>query len=76
MKRSPTVHAQALVVFWLVLFAPACAEAPEARRDEALQAALESARVACFVILADKTIPREPGVDAYCEAIANGGCPK
>jgi hypothetical protein len=65
-----------MVVFWLVLLAPACAEAPAARRDEALQAALESARVACIVILSDKSIEREPGVDAYCEAIANGGCPK
>lgn len=62
------------LVLCLLLSACSAATAAE-RRDDALNAALESARLACLTILADPSIPREPGVNEYCTAVVNG-CPR
>jgi len=64
---------RALAAGCLLLLAAACSSSPEAARDRALNTALEAGRLACLTILADPSIPREPGVDDYCRAVV-GGC--
>lgn len=61
-----------LAICGLVLLSGCAAASAAERRDQALNAALESARLACLTILANPDIPREPGVDAYCAAVVHG----
>ncbi len=48
------------------------AQTAEQRRDLVIQSALDSARAACLMLQADKSIGREPGVDAWCDGVVNG----
>ena len=60
----------------LSLLLSACsATTAEQKRDLAIQTALDSARAACLILQSDRSIEREPSVDAYCVAVLNG-CPK
>lgn len=59
----------------LLLALSACSASPEERRDQTINAALESARLACLTVLANPDIPREPSVTEYCTAVVNG-CPR
>ncbi|HKY41389.1 MAG TPA: hypothetical protein VJN18_35895 [Polyangiaceae bacterium] len=69
------MNARAGLVCALLLL-PACtAQTAAERRDSVLNGSLESARLACLMILADASIPREPGVNEYCLAVVNG-CPR
>lgn len=61
----------ALVPLLLALGACSTSTAQE-RRDLAIQTALDSARAACLVLQSDKSIEREPGVDAWCDGVLNG----
>jgi len=63
---------RALAAAGLLLLATGCAGTPEARRDEALQAAIDSGRAACIYILSDPSIEKEPGLDDYCRRVVNG----
>jgi hypothetical protein len=65
-----------LLALCCLLLLPACAAQTAAeRRDEALNAALEAGRLACLTILANPDIPREPGVNEWCEGVVRG-CPR
>lgn len=44
------------------------------QREDAINATLASAYVACSVALADPESTWEPGARAYCETIVRGGC--
>ncbi len=45
-----------------------------AQREEAINAALTSAYVACKVALADPQMTWEDGAKSYCSTIVAGGC--
>lgn len=66
-----------LVLLALVLSASGCASlqppTPQ-QREDAINAALASAYVACSVALKDEAMTWEPGARSYCEAIVAGGC--
>lgn len=64
-----------LALCCLLLLSSACAATAEERRDQVLNGSLESARLACLMILQDPSIKREPGVNEYCLAVVNG-CPR
>lgn len=42
-------------------------------KGAAVQAGLDAGKAACLVLQSDPAIPREPGVDAYCQVVL-GGC--
>lgn len=64
-----------LALCGVVLLSGCSAATAAERRDQAFQATLDAARLVCLTLLADETIPREPGVNEYCVAVVNG-CPR
>lgn len=66
--------ARLLALLALVLHTGACATPTAADRERAIQTALDAGRAACLILLADRSIEREPGTDAYCAVVLNG-CP-
>lgn len=64
---------RALALAGLCALACACSSTTAAdRRDVAIQSALDPARAPSLVLQSDKTIEREPGVDAWCDGVLNG----
>lgn len=63
-----------LVLVAALLLAPGCAAPTAQQREDAINAALTSAYVACRVALEDPASTWGPGAKAYCEAIVAGGC--
>lgn len=43
-----------------------------ASKEQAIQNSLNGAMLACDVLLADKSIPREPEAQAFCERMQRG----
>lgn len=41
-------------------------------KEQAVQSALEGGMLACDLLLADPTIPREPAAQAFCERMQRG----
>ena len=69
------MNARSGLVLCLVLSAAACSGTAAENRDKAINTAFESARLGCLTLRNDKSIEREPGVDAWCDALLEG-CPK
>ncbi len=69
-----TRAARALAVLAVVLHSGACAAPTASDRARAVQTAIDAGRAACLILLADPTIPREPGVNAFCLTMLSG-CP-
>ncbi len=65
-----------LVLVCALLAAAGCATPTAAQREDAINAALTSAYVACKVALADKEMTWEPGAEAYCRRVVDpsAGC--
>lgn len=49
-----------------------CMLAGCASKEEVIQSALNGGMLACDALLADKTIPRTPEAEAFCERVVNG----
>jgi hypothetical protein len=58
----------------LLLATCACAATAQEASDDAVNAALESARAGCAAKLADPQTKWGPGAENYCRLIVNGGC--
>jgi hypothetical protein len=53
----------------LCLFAAACTPGS---KEAAIQTGLNAGMEACDLLLADKSIPRDPEADAFCARMRNG----
>jgi hypothetical protein len=56
-----------VLVCALLFAASACAS-----KEQFVQTGIDGGMKACEVLLADKTIPREPDAQAFCERVVNG----